>query len=218
METKEKLKLELEKNCYINDRVKGLISYDILRNGILIFNQALVIKEFKTYKSNIKIENHNPYIMSDFILAHLLDSVKIVLSFENYMKSQLLDSGYLIHEFKDKRMRKTQTKCPVIAETILQSLKNNENILNPFTIGFSTILNESYSSILEIDKKIIAILSDLKDVRNKLHFATSETYIYNQSTIDNYEQLIDFYTSKMLPRFDFLAKKYSLKSIIFFDR
>lgn len=198
--------LKLEQNCYLDERLRNYVSYDILRYGLIIMEKAKIINEFEEFKN----QKHNPNIIMGFVIEYLVDSIKIVLCFENYMKSRLLDLGYYVHIINDKKISKIQSTSPIKIDNSIY----NVEILKQQTIGLSELLKPNYYTIIGIDIKIVEFLNELKSIRNKLHFAISGEFIYSQDLIDKIELLIQFRNNIMIPQFNDLAKKYGLKGTV----
>ena len=122
-----------------------------------------------------------PYTNDDFFeLMHnmyeemIVDDVKIISAFENYLKAVLLESGYIIHE--------TKINKPV---KISDGLNNSVN-LKKTTHRISTLLNDDFWPIyglLESDKTYLSLLSKR---RNSIHFLLSKQ---SYSPFDLFEEV-----------------------------
>src|SRR5258708_34576354 len=90
--------------CYLNDAWKIGTVHGLLYFGYKMFAKAYRVSNFEGIKRNIQANEQNgseEHFFDDiFIEEILLDSIKISICFENYLKAQLLHKGFVIHQIE----------------------------------------------------------------------------------------------------------------------
>ena len=168
--------------CYLNEDTKTFVVWEMLRYSSKMFWGCGIIKElYKAKPLSDKAFGNEPTALSELfnllqnIESPLLDTVRIVICFENYFKAMLLLEGYVIHRMDlnvcrekfpqfvtGKRNQLLQKSVPVRLQDIKQAEKHDDpwsvepfQSLKPQTIEFSTLLKQSkYRAIYSKGKEI----------------------------------------------------------------
>ena len=210
--------------CYLNEDTKTFVVWEMLRYSSKMFWGCGIIKElYKAKPLSDKAFGNEPTALSELfnllqnIESPLLDTVRIVICFENYFKAMLLLEGYVIHRMDlnvcrekfpqfvtGKRNQLLQKSVPVRLQDIKQAEKHDDpwsvepfQSLKPQTIEFSTLLKQSkyraiYSKGKEIDSRLFPLLHHLKETRNSLHFLNIEYVASGGLGVDNFVFLRDY--------------------------
>ncbi|MBF8963013.1 hypothetical protein I0P70_07140 [Pontibacter sp. FD36] len=153
-------------------------------------------------------------VIMPFAFSYLIDTIKIILFFENYMKSELLIKGFLIHKIigKDefKPLQKQQEKRPVklIELNEIECFTVNESDKHishrgvaAVTLGFNQLIRrDAYCQHYKFDDNVRKILVRLNENRNKLHLYESIDFTLSTSFIGDIKHLIDFVRSVTSPK------------------
>ncbi len=167
--------------------------------GAEIFKESKIIQDLDTLKSlnheiNTLKSHPKDTSIADFFFEYLVDCVRILIFFENYMKAELIVKGFCVHVINKehtgfKELAKTQYLRPIQLKEIA-NIENyyidipnkiiNHNALKGTTIGINVLLNsEDYLMNYAFDKDILVFIRGLNRYRNRLH-------LYNE---------VDFYIS-----------------------
>ena len=190
------------------------IAMNLFRFGYRQFALATIIKrvdEIKPICEELTTKgtvDHN--LILDFAFDQLIDSVRIALCFENFMKGVLLLKGYVIHKLDNKIFKdlsKEQYERPIHYSEI-RALKNweinpkiktdNESFklqilgISKLTIGMKDLCTPGYTSVMGIDKDIIDLVVRYSQYRNNLHYYLGETFTIGPSTYSELIKIIDF--------------------------
>lgn len=179
--------------------------------GAEIFKSARLvkyIKDLKKIKSDLDngLTNSTETTISDFAFEYLIDCIRILIFFENYMKAKLIVRDYCVHvinmdypNFRD--LGKRQRNQPISLKDI-QNIKTfncdlankviTHSALKETTIGMGELLKPKYLEIYNIDKTLISIITNFKQYRNKLHLNSSIEFNLSDQLILNIEILDDF--------------------------
>ena len=167
-------------------------------------------------------EEHNPTVppdfnlISEFAFESLMDSVKISICFENFIKGLLLANTYIIHKL-DKSifpvLYKEQFHRPITLEEIksIGKWEVNPNVIasneetkkqikgiTKFTLGMREILSPAYIKKLQIDPKIIELCRQYFEYRNTLHYYTKTTFSFGKQDYEEFIQLVDFINNHLV--------------------
>ena len=116
--------------CYLGEVHTRWTAFKLLHIGYKYFAKAYRISNFEGIKHTIReIEEKgilNTPIDSTFAGEILLDSIKISICFENYLKAQLLLQGFLIHIIQPisedfRQLKRRQQTSPVTIEEVTRS-------------------------------------------------------------------------------------------------
>jgi hypothetical protein len=162
-----------------------------------------VLKEFGTGFIPVQIQKD---IIIPFALSYLIDSIKIIIFFENYMKSELLRNDFLIHKVCSKEeykaVKKQQEKRPLklIELDKIKGFSVNEKKqyighegVTAMTLGFKDLIRkDTYCKQYKFDDNIRNIALRINDNRNRLHLYESIDFTLSSSFMEDLKQLIDF--------------------------
>lgn len=181
------------------------------------FNRATHIKKLDGLKSIFieddkivdSLSDEKKDKMTEFIFDGLIDSIRIIICYENFMKSILLSKKFLVHEIDkkvDDKYHNIQKREPVNLDEYLEKhpwIKDNSlgyHVLPGITkrtIKFSSLLKKKYSDVMLIPDSIIEIVKNHYSKRNEIHFYMEERFNYSMKTISEWEELRD-YTNKVI--------------------
>jgi len=162
------------------------------------------------------------------IESPVLDAVRIVICFENYLKAKMLLNGYLIHQMdvnvcrggysqfvtKNTKKELLQKTTPVLIDDIKQAEGQDHWSTEPLqtltkqTIGMGILLERpKYRALYSTDQapddqKMFSVLQGLNNTRNTLHFLNIE-YIAGGMAIGDFVFLCDYVSNHI----DALANK-----------
>ena len=99
-----------------------------------------------------------------------------------------------------KNLKKQQKARPIKIEEVFtdESFKSlNTKTENDFdvtqqTINFSCLLKQEYQNIINLPADIVALLKDINDTRNRLHFISIDHYFIGHSTLLAISKIKDF--------------------------
>lgn len=209
---------------YLNKNDQKIAAITIWQNGLTLLNEARAVKEFDVFKniSFTELQPPNFEILFPFINDSLIDNIRIITCFENFMKGILIVNDYVVHKLtnKNKLLKNAQRNRPLkIFEVFTQSSFLNFEQTKPElfetyfqTVNFTWMLEPKYQEVINLPVDIISILVNLNAERNKLHFINRNTYRFGIATIENYSRIIDFANTTIKKRILDLEndlKKYS---------
>jgi len=185
--------------------------------GAEIFKRAKIINEIDHLKS-IKYKIDNKIIhpketnIIEFIIEYLMDCIRFLIFFENYMKAKLIIQGYCVHCI-DKNypgfseLAKAQKKRPIKLKEIddiehfFVDEKNkiiNHNAIKDKTIGIRELLStEKYTNNYDFDSYIINFIHELNTYRNRLHFHENIDFQLSDKLISDLEMINKFVDKTM---------------------
>lgn len=207
--------LELNHQLVYMDRRNAMgLSMGLMTFG---YRQFLTTKRFEKLSILKKLcnefsPNQRPDFeqLSDLAFDSLLDSIKITICFENFMKALLLSNGFVIHRldknvFKD--LGKEQSFKPVSVEQVRNvkdwEINNGINLpeewmrrqikgIGKHTIGMKELLSQGYLTPLGIDDKIMKLCNPYFQYRNNLHLYSGESISLTKTDYKDFTQIIDF--------------------------
>jgi hypothetical protein len=182
--------------------------------GAQVGIRAKVIQDLDTLREyNDSLQSQQPYdqiaIARDFGLDYLVDCVRILIFFENYMKAELIIRDFCVHLIDRSRanrpaitaLAKQQAKRPItLGEVIAVSpflMYEPANwctniILKETTIGLGVLLLPAYRQYYLFDDHIWNTVKQLNILRNKLHFNTGAEFQLSTSFIQQIESINQF--------------------------
>lgn len=184
--------------------------------GVKVFKQAKVINDLDLLK---RLTNEldsgralsNIPLLTEFGFEQLMDSIRIIIFFENYMKAELIAGGFCVHlinkdiiEFKD--LGREQFKRPVLTKEIHDVLPFEvdetaktifHNALKENTLGFKVLVGSNYAKYYQFDQGILDFIIDLNKKRNHLHFYKSINFEFSQALIRKIESIDSFVNKAM---------------------
>lgn len=199
----------------------GLLGTSIryFKKAYVITNISLFVKQWNELKKGIEPLS----IDFNFSEENLIDKIKIVLCFENYLKGIMVKKGYLIHFIDSKIAQKKFKSIGNISERPirLSEYKRIENLvtdeksdlktlrgLKEQTIGLNTLLNnQSYINIHKTPQHIIDIVKKMNLERNFLHLRITDGSTCSDEYISNLVILIRFVNLKMVKEYNRSIRK-----------
>jgi len=208
--------------CYSDAGGKDMVAEQVLKNCIILFRQATVIENLNLLEeiyfgsrssSEFPITKGSPY----------LDAFYIATCFENFLKMELIDYGYVIHII-DRRndskkyavLASNQEKMPIK----LSSLKKLEGLrwkrgnqfvfrsLTKNTINFNTLIKEpKYRSCFRMKSIIFQELNRIRNHRNNVHFLCNDVGEYNKQIVLGYIEMKKCINNRLIPKYNKLCAK-----------
>jgi hypothetical protein len=198
---------------YADDFSRGHTAESLVQFAGSTFKRAKIVKDIHLLKQLLSDLNSdekiNHQIFNEFFFEYLIDCVRIVIFFENYMKAELIIKGYCIHKIKKgypnyELLIKTQRKRPISLQEI-QDIEAFEfypdkkelyhGAIQETTLGFSDLTtSEAYLKNYKFDLTTLDYVRELNYARNKLHlhhsieFTLSEQFL---ETIKNLDSFVD---------------------------
>ncbi len=187
--------------------------------GAEVFYGAKLINDFDRLKAiNEQLQTPNPGVQPipppeeivAFSFEYLVDCVRILIFFENYMKGQLVARGFVVQlinrqfpNFSD--VAKDQKIRPVHIDEIqnLHPFEVNQAqnfITHPAmlsnTLGFSILIGTSeYLKYYNFSPRIIETIKELNAYRNQLHFHNEIQFQVSDEYIARIQELKNFAAS-----------------------
>jgi hypothetical protein len=196
------------------DRIQQQIAAgSLVTFGAEIFKRAKIIHEFELLKTlSVGLANKSISPMDgriyEFMFEYLIDNVKILIFFENYMKAELITQNYCIHIIDSnsngfKHLAKEQHTRPVSLNEIneIENFIIDEKLntishvaIKDKTIGLNILLTKPayYMCIKAIDINLIEILRKMNVYRNQLHFNLDLQFNLSKQLLDEIELLNSF--------------------------
>ncbi|MCG9910495.1 MAG: hypothetical protein MH137_04260 [Flavobacteriales bacterium] len=209
--------MENKPNFFIYSENKfSYTAASLIAFGYDVYRNSKIIKDFGKLKKITHDLNISPHstdshkLIQEFMFEYLIDSIRILIFFENYMKARLIYKGFIVHLIKDedpfKKLRKKQFKEPVlygeiqvIEPFIMESGEFHTNsCLSDKTLGMSILLKSGYTMHYNIDFNLLKFIGELNKYRNRLHFSDKYELTLNQEFLKNLSELIVFVNKVML--------------------
>lgn len=225
-----------DSQIYYNKLEREGCAHGLLFFSYKIFKDAYFVKNFKTRDmfNNLNREKfRSPVFQGELTLLvenEVIDYIRVIICFENYMKAILLLNGYIVHKIKNNNkdskfhsISKKLLKEPVrISELIkienYKIIPGTDDIelrgLELQTISFKTLMNEKYQEIIRLNHDVADIILNINKERNKLHLKYSHASSSFSSKFDDYEILIDFVNKKLIRQHNRITNKRGLSSLI----
>jgi hypothetical protein len=186
-------------NWYVNFDEKGRVVLNLIRVGADVFSKAKLIQDLDAFSYACSLVNSykdDDYqaLMLPFVDEYLVDSVRVCLFFENYMKARLIERRCIVHEVKDTLMhlRKAQGKRPISFDELVAiepftdvgGMNVIHTCLKQKTIGPGTLFEQKeYRDVVDIPAHFYPTLITMKEDRNRLHFMTCRELAHNENFI-----------------------------------
>lgn len=179
--------------------------------GAQIFKSALIIKEIETIqKINADLDSGALKVADSgierFVFEHLVDSIRVLVFFENYMKAELIVNDFCVHiidtgikEFNE--LASFQKERPIKLREIqniepFEINKNNQTIyhraIKRTTLPFSIITRKDYTPFYKFDNSVLEFIKELALYRNKLHLNHTLNFSLSQERIEKFKALDKF--------------------------
>lgn len=198
-------------SIYIDKTERQKAALSLIAFGVEVFKPAKFISQMDLLKDinaklKIKLTQPNDRIIAEFIFEYLIDCIRCLIFFENYMKAELIIKDYCVHFIdKDnlpfKSLAKEQHSRPIKLEEIL-AIENftinetdkiiNHNAVKNKTIGIKELLCPEYKLHYDFDVAITSIIQKLNRYRNTLHFNYSIEFMLSDEFISDLEVMNNF--------------------------
>lgn len=210
--------------------IRDGVRMNMLRFAIKYFMSTTLIQNrglIKDFCKAIGTEEANEFVkiaeFSKILSDSLIDSIKLTICFENYMKSILLFEGYSIHTINQgdnlKQLKKFQKASPVKIKDIFAirpltadgslysdgSLLYSSSGIGQNTIQISTLLNYKNAVDYKLDPKVLGFIEDTRDIRNTLHYLHTEGGTFTKDTYSLICKMIDAVNENIILPFNKLA-------------
>jgi len=196
---------------YSSHKEQSATAASLITFGAEVFYRAKIIKDIEILKAtHFEIDKRTIHPsetnISDFIFEHLVDCIRILIFFENYMKAELIIKDFCVHSV-DKNwngfaeLGKEQNSRPIkieeinrIEEFVIDESKQTiyHNAIKETTIGLNVLLSSHYQSFYNLDLEMIKFIRWLNKLRNRLHFSSSAEFQISNRIILDYEKAIAF--------------------------
>lgn len=206
------IKLNHQIAYYHLNNAKGL-AMNLLSFGYVQFADTYLYKnriQLKELCDNISNAEPSIDLLSGFALNQLIDSIKIHICVENFLKAILLANGFVVHVldknyFEEQHI--TQKKRPINRDEIFGSTKWEENAkvriddkklrlqvkgVLPKTLGTNILLSPGYTKPLGLGQEILKVINPYCEYRNNLHFYTDESFYLSDQNYINLIKLVSF--------------------------
>ncbi|MBK7958955.1 MAG: hypothetical protein IPK03_13180 [Bacteroidetes bacterium] len=221
------------------------VAMNLISFGYLQFKNNTKIKEIELLKrlcfgTKEFSKNDVNSALELFVSNNLIDSIRIIICFENYMKAEYFAQGYLIHRLnkeKFKDLAKEQNKRPVLLSEVLELSKWEINsTLKTFkestryqikgiltnTIGMKELLSVGYLTKINFPEDIANICKDYNTYRNNLHLYMEENMTLSEESFYELTKLTDFVNNKIVSLHNTIVDKigkgeqYKIETIKYF--
>ena len=214
--------------CYCNEKNRKWVAWELSRSSYKTFYSSKLIRKldelikvYSALKPNNTKSVSRLFKVLDQIETPLIDDVKISISFENYLKSELLLRGFVIHIIdrkalgeKFKTYANKQGKHPITisaikkAEGVFRKRKINFfHSLKKKTINYSTLLNKpNYKDRIKLPPELCRILNNIRARRNSLHYLINYSSVYNSKVLTDYQYLKSIIDNRLVNQYNRLLK------------
>ena len=201
--------------CYLAIHNAQGVAMNLLVFGFRQLQDTYLYKNQSDLKSLCESlnEEFNPIVAQyqsyGFASNQLIDSIKIHICYENYLKGALLANGIIIHKLnKDifPDLAKKQQNEPVYRDEVV---KNNEWIDNPkiklpqplrlqikgiekTTLGTNILTKKKYLDKINFNENILKILKPYFEYRNNLHYYAGDSFSLTKELYSNFRTLINY--------------------------
>jgi len=197
---------------YADKNEQSRTAAQIIVFGAEIFKRAKTINEIDSLKK-IKQDIDNKIIhpkdtnIGEFIFEYLVDCIRFMIFFENYMKAELIIRDYCVHVIdhnypnfkslsKDQRTRPIKLKEIHDIEEFKVDKENQtiyHNAIKDKTIQINELIgSEKYKSVYSFEPRMIELIKDINRYRNGLHFRDKLEFQLSDTFISNLEYLSQF--------------------------
>jgi hypothetical protein len=193
----------------MNKAAASLITF-----GADVFQRAKLIRDMEFLKSirlELDKENTTPPTLTkeimEFSFEYLIDCVRILIFFENYMKAELIVKGFTVHLIKKedldfKSLAKEQFWKPIKVKEIAAikdfeidqaEKKITHTSLKNTTLGYNVLTGSiEYLKHYQLTDSMVSFLKKINAYRNKLHLHDNVEFSLSEEFIDNIEELKRF--------------------------
>jgi len=202
-------------NIYSSPNSARSAASNLIIYGASIAKRSKILSEIdqldyllRTHGSKNISENDVKNIVMPYVFEALIDSIRIGVFFENYIKAKLLLNHCIVHNIDQsilvdvKLLLKDQKKRPLTIDEVHKT-SNFEfdevnkvitnKILKPTTLSYSLILNKpAYRKIHEMEEVLVTILNEFNQYRNRLHLHHELSYVLSSKMIKDVKVINEF--------------------------
>lgn len=176
-----------------------------------VFKRAKIIREIELMKriqENLDTQVNPPTSNEIFDLGFefLIDSVRVIIFFENYMKAELIMNEICVHLLnKDvpnfKKLAQEQRGRPISTKEIHDILPFNvdekgqtifHKAVKETTLNFYTLTGNNYIKFYKFDDSILNFIKELNKNRNQLHLYDSVSFELSRDLINKFRLTNEF--------------------------
>ena len=207
--------IELKENfqlCYFAPQNSQGEAMNLLSFGFRQFTDTYIYKNQETLKELCKKISTPPDIekISGFIFNHLIDSIKIHICFENFLKGIFLANNIIIHKLDKTRLpnlwEKQRTE-PIHRDEVVRmsSWEENPKVNLPdpnmrkqikgitrWTLGTNILTKPGYLEKINFDRNVLDIINPYLEYRNNLHYYSGESFTLSEVDYENFRKVVDF--------------------------
>jgi hypothetical protein len=204
---------------YYNKASQSHVAGSLIRFGAEAAARANIIQGLDFLKKcNKALQAQQDYdrdlVVHRFALDYIVDSIRILMFFENYMKAELVINNFCVHQVDKsnanrldlKVLAKRQDEQPITVDEVQQveqfvidaqaNIVNNAG-LKETTIGVNTLLKPKYLDLYAFDDEILIAVKKLNVLRNKLHLSDSIEFELSNQFVDDIERIWSFINGTM---------------------
>jgi len=226
--------------CYYHPNNAYGVAMNLLNFGYGQFRTTYLYKNKETLKQLSAIADIAPpdiNQLTGFTLNNLIDSIKIHICLENFLKGVFLIQRIVVHSI-DKNIHKDlhekQREMPVHIDELLDCTNWEDNTNLPFpdlkfrmqikgigkkTVGTNILMKEKYLESIGFNSSTASLFHPYLEYRNNLHYYTEESFTLTSKSYNNLERIINFVNSNVVDLqnkiVDILSKgdMYKLKTL-----
>jgi hypothetical protein len=197
---------------YADKSEQSKTAFQILIFGADIFKRAKSIRDYNKLKKIKKgldsgLISPQETNIEDFILEYLIDCVRFMIFFENYMKAKLIEGDFCIHVIKGnqpefKTLANQQKSRPIRLreihdiENFIIDRENRtiyHNALLDKTVGVKELLKYAKKGLyFNLESTIINLFKGINEYRNMLHFRDTIEFELSETFLTELEKLNQF--------------------------
>jgi len=209
--------------AYFSPVTRYKFATSLIHFGISQFRRAKVISNYK--KLCNLIENQNPSkgdlrTLMEIVNDQLVDFVRIIICYENYLKAFLIANEYVVHELKQTGpyadLFKDQRDRPISIFDLIQidafKLDREKDLfkhegLTFKTLTISKLLSKKYQEVIQMQPKVFESLNKIKRYRNNVHFFLQEKGKVDPEFCNMLGHLIQYVEKVIVPNHDLMIEE-----------
>lgn len=198
---------------YYNTREQQYAAYSLIMFGAENFNKAHIIQKLAQLEANNKLSQvgtdyDRVNFAIEFVSDYLIDTIRILIFFEGYMKAELIKADFCVHHLADqgacaglKALAKEQKKRPILLSEIAPFSPFKTDALNrtvtnscirSTTLGVNVLLGPNYRTHYKFDDFIAEAIQEFSQTRNALHLHMSIRFDLSDLLIERLKRIKAF--------------------------
>lgn len=199
--------------CYFDIRNAKGIAMNLLMFGYRQFSDTYLYQNqnrLKTLSENISSIPPEINEISGFALNNLIDSIKIHICIENFLKAIFIANGIIVHKL-DKNvfpeLFKKQKNEPVFRDEVVKisQWKENPEIKLPipnlrlqikgileWTLGTKVLTKSGYLNAINLNSETASLFEQYLKYRDNLHYYMDESFSISKLSYPNFQRIINF--------------------------